>query len=260
MSSKAPTALITGATDGHGRRVALDLAARGWTVVVHGRDRARGEAAVRDAGRGAQLALADLASLEGVRALAHDVTARVQGVDVLINNAGVIRARREVSADGIELTFAVNYLAHVVLTQALLELAPPSRIVNVASLAAAPLEPADPLLEHGYEPYRAYGQSKLAQVMWTFDLAQQLDPTRTTVNALHPATLMDTTMVRESFGRILTSVEDGAAATERLVLDADLEGVTGRFFDGQSEARAHPSAYDPEARRYLRDLTTRLIG
>lgn len=260
MSEGAPTALITGATDGHGRRVAFDLAARGWTVVVHGRDRARGEAVVREAGRGARLVLADLGSLEAVRRLAHEVLSCVGRVDALVNNAGVIAGRRQVSADGVELSFAVNYLAHVVLTEALLDVAPPSRIVNVASLAAAPLDPRDPLLAEGYEPYRAYGQSKLAQVMWTFDLAEQLDPLRTTVNALHPATLMDTTMVRESFGRSLTGVDGGAAATERLVIDPALDGVTGRFFEGQSEARAHPSAYGAEARRRLRDLTISLIG
>ncbi len=217
-----PTVLITGATDGHGRRLALDLAASGWTVLVHGRDRARGEAVVAEAGEGAHLLLADLASREGARGLAHDVLARVSGLDVLVNNAGVIAERRRESADGIELTFAVNYLAHVVLTDALLEEVTPSRIVNVASLAAAPVDPADPLLERDYDAFRAYGQSKLAQVMWTFDLAETLDPERTTVNALHPATRMDTTMVREAFGVSQSTVEEGAAATVRLAADPAL--------------------------------------
>jgi NAD(P)-dependent dehydrogenase (short-subunit alcohol dehydrogenase family) len=95
--------------------------------------------------------------------------------------------------------------------------------------------------------------------MWTFDLAGELDPARTTVNALHPATLMDTTMVRSAFGRARSSVEQGAAATERLVADPALEGVSGRFFDGTAEARAHPSAYGADSRRLLRELTARLL-
>lgn len=256
----SPTALVTGATDGHGRRVAVDLAARGWTVLVHGRDPTRGEAVVREAGGDAQLVLADLASLDAARALAHEALSRVGRLDALLNNAGLIVERRQVSSDGIELTFAVNHLAHVALTHELLRAQAPSRIINVASLAAAPLDPRDPLLERDYDPLRAYGQSKLAQVMWTFDLAQDLDPGRTTVNAIHPATLMDTTMVRESYGRSMTTVAEGAAATERLVVDPALDGVSGRFFDGRRETRAHPGAYDPEKRRQLRELTARLLG
>jgi NAD(P)-dependent dehydrogenase (short-subunit alcohol dehydrogenase family) len=227
---------------------------------VHGRDRARGEAVVAEAGQAAQLVLADLAALESARRLARDVLQRVASVDVIVNNAGVIAEKRRESADGIELTFAVNFLAHVVLTEALLEDVTPSRIVNVASLAAAPIDPADPQLERGYDAYGAYGQSKLAQVMWTFDLAERLDPARTTANALHPATRMETTMVRQAFGRASTTVEEGAAATARLVTDPALAGVTGRFFDGRREARAHPAVYDAAARAQLRDLTARLLG
>ena len=225
----------------------------GASVVVHGRDRARGEAVVAAAGPGgASLVLGDLSSLAGARALA----AQVGPVDVLVNNAGVVSRERRESADGIELTFAVNYVAHVALTLELLERGPaPRRIVNVASLAAAPVD-----LDAPYEPYRAYGMSKLAQVMWTFDLGEQLDPARTTVNALHPATLMDTTMVRELFGRTQDEVEDGAAATVRLVTDPALDGVTGRFFDGTRETRAHRDAYDSAARARLRALTAELLA
>ncbi len=221
-------------------------------MVVHGRDHARGEDVVAEAAGGASLVLGDLGSLSAARALAG----QVGPVDVLINNAGVVSRERRESADGIELTFAVNYLAHVALTQAILEFGPPPRrIVNVASLAAAPVD-----LDAPYDPYRAYGMSKLAQVMWTFDLAERLDPATTTVNALHPATLMDTTMVRELFGRTQDAVEDGAAATLRLATDPALDGVTGRFFDGMRETAAHPDAYDPAARARLRALTEELLA
>lgn len=247
--------LITGATDGHGRRVALDLAARGWDVLVHGRDAARGEAVAAEAGEGAQVVLADLASLDAVRALAADVRDRVPAVDVLVNNAGVVSRERRESADGIELTFAVNYLAHVLLTEELLGHGV-RNVVNVSSIAAAPLDPEDPFLERSYEPMRAYGQSKLAQVMWTLDLAERLRADGVVANALHPATLMDTTMVREGIGRVMSTVEEGAEATVRLVTE---DVGSGRFYDGLRESRADMAAYDAHARTELRELTARLL-
>jgi NAD(P)-dependent dehydrogenase (short-subunit alcohol dehydrogenase family) len=243
-----PTVLVTGATDGHGRRVALDLAAEGWTVLVHGRNAERGEQVAREAGNGARFVPADLASLDAARALAGEVGE----LDALVNNAGIASGERRESADGIELTFAVNYLAHVALTDALLERRPIPRIVNVASIGQAPIDWDDPLLERSYEGFRAYAQSKLAQIMWTFDLAER----GLRADALHPATLMDTTMVRGSFRRVQSTVEEGAAATVRLLHDDD---GAGRYFDRTREARAHPSAYDPDERARLRELTAELL-
>ena len=254
--------LVTGSTDGHGRQVALDLAAAGHRVLVHGRDRSRGEEVVREAGPGASLFNADFASLTSVRALADEILASVDRIDVLVNNAGIASQARRVSADGVELTFAVNYLAHVALTERLLpalRAGAAPRIVNVASVGQAPIDFSDPMLERSYDGFRAYAQSKLAQIMWTFDLASELPADEMTVNALHPATLMDTTMVRSSFGVVRSSVSEGAEATERLVRDRAPEGVTGRYFEGTSEARAHPQAYDREARRRLRELTRELL-
>jgi NAD(P)-dependent dehydrogenase (short-subunit alcohol dehydrogenase family) len=243
-----PTALVTGATDGHGRRVALDLAAEGWTVLVHGRDAERGEQVAGEAGNGARFVRADLSSLDAARALADDVP----GLDALVNNAGIASGERRESADGIELNLAVNYLAHVALTEALLERAAVKRIVNVASIGQAPIDWDDPLLERSYEGFRAYAQSKLAQIMWTFDLADR----GVSADTLHPATLMDTTMVRDSYGRVQSSVEEGAAATVRLLHD---DGGTGRYFDRTREARAHAAAYDPDERARLRELTAELL-
>src|SRR5690606_3869659 len=198
------TALVTGSTDGLGRAVAVRLGALGATVLVHGRNRERGAEVVRDveaAGGSAVFDRADFASLDEVRALADTVLERHERLDLLINNAGIWTDgsdERRTSADGHELVFAVNYLAGYVLTHRLLPLiirSAPARIVNVSSLAQQPIDFDDVMLEHGFSAGRAYAQSKLAQVMFTIDLARELEGTGVTVNSLHPATLMDTAMV-----------------------------------------------------------------
>ena len=260
--------LVTGATDGLGRRVARDLAGRGATVLVHGRDAGRADAAAREIPEETgndriSYYLADFSSLEQVRRLAEEVCSRHDRLDVLVNNAGVILPEREESEDGVELTFAVNYLSHFLLTRLLVPLlrqGRAARIVNVASGAQSPIDFDDPMLEEGYDPMRAYAQSKLAMVMHAFDLAGELEGSGVTANALHPASLMDTKMVRQSFGRVMSTVEEGTEATVRLAAAPELEGVSGRYFDGKREARAHRQAYDAEARRGLRRLSERLAG
>lgn len=260
--------LVTGATDGLGRIVASDLAAKGATVLLHGRSEERAEAAVREIREetgNAKLRyyLADFSSLEEVRGLADGIRSDHDRLHVLVNNAGIIARRREESRDGYELTFAVNYLAPFLLTELLLPLlrgSAPSRIVNVASAGQSPVDFDDPMLERGYDAMRAYSQSKLAQVMFTFSLAERLSGTGVTVNALHPASLMDTKMVRETFGYSMSSVRQGTDAVVRLAVSPDLEGVTGRYFDGQREARPDAQAYDPVARKRLWDLSVELSG
>jgi NAD(P)-dependent dehydrogenase (short-subunit alcohol dehydrogenase family) len=254
------TILITGATDGLGRACARELAANGHDVVVHGRDRGKAERVAEEIGSAAVL-VADLASLDEVRRLAEDA-ARLGSLDVLVNNAGLVSRRRETSADGHELTFAVNYLAGFALTLPLLRRdPPPARVVNVASIGQAAIDFDDVMLERSYDGYRAYAQSKLAQVMFTFELAERLGgEAATTVTALHPATLMDTKMVRGTLGGAQSSVEEGMRATVHLAAGDDVEGVTGRYFDGLEESSAHEQAYDAEARRRLWELSERLTG
>jgi NAD(P)-dependent dehydrogenase (short-subunit alcohol dehydrogenase family) len=265
------TILVTGGTDGLGRRLAGDLAERGATILIHGRDPVRGDEALwevqrRGGGSASRLLLADFTSLDEVRTLASEVERTVPRLDALVNNAGIASTpERRVSADGIELTFAVNHLSHFLLTARLFDLlreAGTSRVVNVASIGQQAIDFDDPLLERGYSQFRAYSQSKLAQVLFTVELAERLGPgSDMTVNALHPATLMDTRMVRESgFGTPRSTVEEGARATLRLVADESLDGVSGEYFDGLDEARADPQAYDDDARRRLWELSEHLSG
>jgi NAD(P)-dependent dehydrogenase (short-subunit alcohol dehydrogenase family) len=262
------TILVTGATDGLGKRVAFELAAGGATVLLHGRSRKRLEATLEEAreGTGSEklgFYLADLSSLGEVRTLAERVLTEQDRLDVLVNNAGVIVGERRESEDGYELTFAVNYLAHFLLTHLLLPLlrdSAPARVVNVASAGQSPIDFDDVMLERGYGGMKAYTQSKLAQVIFTFELAERLGASGVTVNALHPASLMDTKMVLETFGRSMSTVEEGAEATVRLAASPELEGVTGRYFDGTREGRAERQAYDEEARKRLWVLSEELCG
>ena len=259
--------LVTGSTGGLGREVARRLAADGAHVIVHGRDRERGEALVREiaaGGRGsARFYAADLASLEEVRAFASALLADYDRIDVLVNNAGIwlSQGERRLSADGHELHFAVNYLAGYALTRLLLPrllASAPARIVNVASVAQRPLDFDDPMLERGYSGSRAYAQSKLAQILFTVDLAEELEGTGVTAVALHPATLMDTPMVREAGVRPRATVDEGADAVLHLVRAPDLP--SGAYWDGLEHASAHAQAHDADARARLRALSERLTG
>jgi NAD(P)-dependent dehydrogenase (short-subunit alcohol dehydrogenase family) len=264
------TILITGATDGLGKLVARRLAGAGARVLLHGRSQEKGDAVIREIGeatgsRRLEYYGADLASLTEVRRLATEVERRHERLDVLINNAGIGsfsgRGRRELSRDGYELRFAVNHLAHFELTQLLLPLilhSVPSRIVNVSSAGQYPIDFDDLMLEHGYDGWRAYGRSKLAQVMFTYELADRLAGTGVVVHCLHPATFMDTRMVRESRGSALTSVDEGADAVLYVATSPETGSMTGQYFDGTERARAAEQAYDPAARRRLWDLSLQL--
>ena len=264
------TALVTGSTDGVGRLVARQLGAAGARVLVHGRNWERGEGVVAEIEQGAGTAeflAADLASLAEVRRLAESVRSSTDRLDILINNAGIGTggpgARRQTSVDGHELRFAVNYLAGFLLTRLLLPLikeSAPARIVNVASAGQQAIDFADLMLTRGYSGTRAYCQSKLAQIMFTIDLADELRGSGVTVNALHPATYMDTTMVRQAGITPWSTVEEGAAAILNLATSPALDGRSGLYFNGQIEARAEAQAYDREARRRLKAISLELTG
>jgi NAD(P)-dependent dehydrogenase (short-subunit alcohol dehydrogenase family) len=265
------TILVTGSTAGVGKELARQLADRGATVLVHGRSNASVDGAVadiREATGSDRLVphVADLASLAAVRRLADEVAADHGQTDVLVNNAGVALRERRKSEDGYELTFAVNYLAPFLLTNLLLPVlgqSTPARVVNVASIGQAPVNFDDVMLASRYDMGLAYSQSKLALISFTFELAERLGAqgqTGVTANALHPATLMPTKLVFETVGRTVDGLEQGVAATLRLVIDPHLDGISGVYFDGLEEATADPQAYDKSARVRLWELSERLCG
>ena len=272
MDMAGRTVLITGSTDGVGRYVAKRLAADGAHVLIHGRDAARAQALIEEiAGEGHPAPVfyqADLSSLAGTRQLADAVRADHGKLDVFVSNAGIGTrnaggGERRESADGFELRFAVNYLAGFLLARLLLPLlkaAAPARIVNVASLGQHPIDFDDVMITRNYSGTRAYGQSKLAQIMFTIDLAAELKDSGVTVNALHPATYMNTTMVRDGGVKPISTVEQGGAAILHLIEGDDVADRSGLFFNGLDEAKVNPQAYDPDARQRLRVLSHSLTG
>ncbi|MBM3650428.1 MAG: SDR family NAD(P)-dependent oxidoreductase [Alphaproteobacteria bacterium] len=228
----ARTALVTGATDGVGRVVAGALGKAGWRVLVHGRDHTRGEAVAGEIAKA--------------------------GIGTAGGNPG-----RQVSADGHELRFAVNYLAGFLLTYELLPLlkaSAPSRIVNVSSAGQQAIDFADVMLTRQYSGVAAYCQSKLAQIMFTIDLARELNGSGVIVNSLHPSTYMNITMVRRAGVSPMSKVETGAEAILQLAVSPKLEGRSGLYFNVMTEARANPQAYDAEARAKLRAISLDLTG
>lgn len=266
------TILITGATGGLGRELAQALAKQGATILLHGRDLERSRNTAREikaatGNQRIQFYPADLSSLAQVQELARQIISGVTRLDVLVNNAAVgfgkDASKREVSQDGHELRFAVNYLAPYLLTERLIPLLQahrPARIVNVASVGQAPLDFDDIMFTRGYSGVNAYRQSKLAMIAWTFDLAERLVGTGVTVNALHPASLMPTKMVLEAGWQIMSSVEEGLKATLRLVVDPALENVTGEYFDGLSLAKANAQAYEKPVQQRLAALSQKLVS
>src|SRR5689334_9421154 len=271
MDMKGKTVLITGSTDGVGRYVASELAGQGAKVLIHGRDASRAKALIDEikaAGHTPpQFYQADLASLAGTRRLADAVTADHKKIDVFVSNAGIgsqnSGPQRQESADGHELRFAVNYLSGFLLAYLLLptiKAAAPSRIVNVASLGQHPIDFDDVMITKNYSGSRAYAQSKLSQIMFTIDLANELKGSGVTVNSLHPATYMNTTMVRAGGITPMSTVEQGGAAILHLVQDDDVANKSGLFFNGMNEMKANPQAYDEAARKRLRKLSLSLTG
>lgn len=236
------TALITGATDGIGRETARGLLKLGWRVLVHGRHAARAQAAVAALAPAAGSAVpvwGDLADLAQVRSLAAQVGELAPDLAVLVNNAGVYCRQRAVSADGHELSFAVNYLAPVLLTRLLLPLLTATggaRVVNVASGTheSARLDLDDPELDRGWDAYLAYSNSKLGNVLFSNALAARYAPAVLASNALHPGVIA-TKLLKVGFGAGGAPLSEGAKTSLYVATSPALAGVTGRYF---SDCRA----------------------
>ena len=271
--------LVTGANSGIGKSTALGLAGMGATVVLACRDAERGQAAKRDIIKGSNnedvsLALVELASLDSVRSFANDFQQKFSRLDVLVNNAGIYSSKRVVTVDGFESTFAINHLAHFLLTNLLLELlkaSAPSRIVNVSSEAQSRghINFSDLQGERKYSGWKSYPQSKLANVLFTYELARRLKGTGVTVNCVHPGG------VRTNFGRkngglmgvavkafapFMLSPEEGAKTVSWLASSPELEHLTGKYFAKQSEMKSSRESYDLEVARQLWEVSSELVG
>lgn len=274
------TCLVTGATSGIGAATALGLAQLGATVLVAGRDaakcRARAETIRRETGARVEEVIADLASLDQVRRMAADVASRFARLDVLVNNAGTYLFERTLTRDGLERTFAVNYLSHFLLTNLLLErlaASPSSRVVSVSSNAhfGGRIDFDDLQGERHYDRLDAYARSKLALLMFTYELARRRKGAPPTANAVHPG-IVATDLgadngllrgwlrvhVRNVVDRSMITPEEGARAVVRLASAPGVEGVTGRYFDQGREVRSSPASYDEAVSRRLWEVSEEL--
>ncbi len=273
------TILVTGATSGIGKATALGLSAMGARVAITGRDLARTDAAAREirAAHGGEVLtfVADLSSQCEVRRLADEVQLALPRIDVLVNNVGGYWHTRRVTVDGLEHTFAVNHLAPFLLTTLLLDRlgqSAPARVVTVASQAHVQgrIDFEDLQGERSYSGSRAYDQSKLANILFTYELARRLGDAGVTANALHPG------VVNTSFGAadpagvqrwlvpilrpFMKSPARGAATSIHLAIAPELEGVTGRYFANAKAKRSSPRSYDEADAARLWQLSTRLVG
>ncbi len=272
--------MITGANSGIGKATALGLAQMGATVVLVSRDRARGEEAQNEikakSGNDAiDLLLADLSSQQSIRQLVEDFKQRYTRLHVLINNAGVFALTWRETVDGLEMSFAVNVLAPFLLTNLLLDVikaSAPARIVNVSSnqQEANHLKLDDLQLEKSYRPMRAYAQSKLAVVLFTYELARRLEGTGVTANCLHPGfvatniaqrdLVLPARLATKLIFRFGTSPEKGAKTSLYLATSLDVEGVTGKYFEKSVPRKSTPLSYDESLQQQLWKACAQLTG
>lgn len=272
--------VITGGTDGIGKVTARELAKMGASVTIVARNATKAQQVIKDLRVAAGhdrigFVRADLSTQSGVRGAAETIKARLTRLDVLINNAGAMFSRRELTEDGIERTFALNHLAYFLLTNQLLDLlkaSAPSRIINVASAAhtGAKLDMGDLQGAKAYSGWRAYQRSKLANIYFTYELARRLAGTNVTVNCLHPGFVASRFgnnnggLMRAVFSVAKTlfaiSETNGARTSVYLASSPDVESVTGRYFDSRKDVRSSPASYDEQKWRELWRASEKLAG
>jgi NAD(P)-dependent dehydrogenase (short-subunit alcohol dehydrogenase family) len=274
VDMKGKICLVTGSNTGLGKATAMGLASLGATVVMVCRDRNRGETAMaeikkRTESNSIDLMIMDLSSQESIRRLAEDFKAKYRRLDVLVNNAAVLARRRTLTKDGFEMTFAVNHLGYFLLTNLLLDqikASSPSRIVNVSSDAhkGMKLDFDDLHLEKSYSVIRAYGQSKLCNILFTYELAKRLKESGVTVNTLHPG-VVKTEVFREMpfildwlVKLFAASPEKGASTSIYLASSPEVEGVTGKYFKNKKEVRTSRESYDDSTGKKLWKISEEL--
>jgi retinol dehydrogenase-14 len=273
------TVLITGGTSGIGKATAVALAAMGANVVITGRDAERGEAAVEEikgqsTNADVELILADLCVQDEVRRLVETFLARHDRLDVLVNNAGVVLSKRTETPDGIETTLATNHLAPFLLTNLLLDRlkeSAPSRVITVSSEAQrwGNMDFGDLQSTRRYRGFPVYGMTKLANIMFTYELAERLQGTGVTVNCLHPGSVGTNfgqnnrgamALFFRTFKPFMRSPEQGADTLIWLASSPEVDGVSGKYFSDRKEIEAKDVAYDPDLRRRLWEISEDLTG
>ncbi len=271
--------LITGGTSGIGKAAATALAGMGAEVVVTGRNRQKGEDTVEEIRRESgndkvSLLLADLAVQAEIRRLAREFEASHDRLDVLVNNAGAFKTRRTETPDGIEMTLAVNHLAPFLLTNLLLDLlkeSAPSRIINVSSDAQrlGKIDLDDLQSERRYRAFPVYGKSKLANIMFTYELAERLHGTGVTANCMHPGSVNTdfgkgergvSMLLFRAFKPFMRSPEKGADTLIYLAASPDVEGMTGRYFIDREVTNSSEESYDETLRKKLWEASEELTG
>jgi NAD(P)-dependent dehydrogenase (short-subunit alcohol dehydrogenase family) len=268
--------IVTGANSGIGKKTAEALAMQGARVVMVCRDRARGEAArseikSKSGSDSVELMLCDLSSQKSIREFADEFKRTHDRLDALVNNAGVYIRKRQITSDGIETTFAVNHLAYFLLTHSLLDLlkrSAPARIVNVASAAhtSAKLDFDNLQGEKGYSGVRAYANSKLANILFTYELARQLEGTGVTANCLHPGVVATgifralPTPIEALIKLFMMTPEKGAETSIYLASSPEVEGATGKYFVKKTETKTSPESYNVDVGKRLWDESARLTN
>ena len=280
-SMQGKVCIVTGANSGIGKATALGLAQKGATVIMVCRNQVRGEVALNEIKEKSgneviDLMLADLTSQESIRQLAGNILQLYQQVHVLINNAGVVNLTRRETPDGLEMMFAVNYLAPFLLTNLLLEklkASAPARIVNVSSDShqAGYIKMDDLQSEESYKFLRSYGQSKLAMVLFSYELARRLQGTGVTANCLHPGFVatnigqngvgsVNRSIIKLIFTRVGISPEEGAKTSIYLASSPEIEGITGKYFVKSIPVRSAPISYDETLQRQLWLESAKLVN
>jgi NAD(P)-dependent dehydrogenase (short-subunit alcohol dehydrogenase family) len=270
--------MVTGATSGIGKVTARELSKQGAVVVIVGRSGQRAEATAAEiraaGGEQVEIMLADLTSMVSIRALAQDFRAKYTRLDVLVNNAGAVFTSRQTSPDGLEMTFALNHISYFLLTYLLrdvLTATPGARVVNVSSDAhyGGKINFDDLQPTRGYSGFGVYANTKLMNVLFTYELARQLEGSGVTANALHPG-LVATNFSRNNgwlmnlFWSMISpfalSVEQGAQTSLYLASSPEVEGVSGQYFDKRAPKRSSADSYNRETQRRLWQVSEQLCG
>ena len=261
--------LITGATDGIGKRTAYELADKSATVILHGRDKERllktqEEISHLTNNNNISIVTANLSSLKQVRLAAEEIKTKFKQLDVLINNAGVYMKTRVLTEDGFETTFAVNHLAPFLITNLLLNLlkqSNSSRIINVSSIAHTRAQLVFENLNSAkhFDAYSTYAVSKLANILFTYKLADQLKNDGITVDALHPG-VIDTKLLHTGFNIAGASVEEGAATSVYLASSNEVENVSGKYFENVKEVPSSEDSYNKEYQKKMWNVSSQMVG